>query len=421
MLPKVAYMDSFSGRNDITTEGSSSPQIVISCPSCSTKFSVDGTAVSTMEHPRFHCSRCDAIFGLAQAKQHEQLTAQDTRNANPQSAETKARPSYGAVRSSPTSPSIKASDFSLGGNAPTPSTELPSVERKTPRADLSHTEQPSRPHNGGWELFDSTGPDPVRGDELQEHTAAKSMEGCADDIIQPTPSEATASAPEELALGASLDPDTQHTRVENLDDIRYSTTLFDRFFGSLNSRSQGLIFMTTPLVATFALLVILSYTSRVSPVTIGATAKSIAPSFLTRSIPKLPPPGVTVKGLKLTYLKTQTKEIVPVISGTVSNNTSEMIDGITLEGIGFNERGEVVLSSQAPLRSALSREKVSDLSLDTVVKFQSSLSARKPSIAPREEVPFTLALLGKKGSSRAIDESELRALKYFSARVFSVK
>jgi hypothetical protein len=138
-------------------------------------------------------------------------------------------------------------------------------------------------------------------------------------------------------------------------------------------------------------------------------------------VPKLPPSGVSVKGLKLIYVKLQTKEIVPVISGTVANTTSETVDGITLEGIGFNERGEVLLSSQAPLRSALSREKVSDLSLETVVKFQSSLSARKASIAPKEEVQFTLALIGRKATDRAIEDVDLGALKYFSARVFSVR
>lgn len=422
MLPKVAYMDSFSGRNDIITEGSPAPQIIISCPSCSTRFSVDGDAVSAMEHPRFHCSRCDAIFGLAQARQHEHQKTPEARRSAPQPSETKPRPSYGSTRSSSTSPTIKASDFSLGGGSSTASSEPQSLARDIPPARHTHVEQHSTIPRGGWELFDSDMQASVRKENIQEQTAPSLIEAPFDeDTHLRSSSETPAPTREELSIESNEDLDTLYSRPESLGNTRHSASIFEKLFGSFAPRSQGLIFMTTPLVAAFALLVVLSYSSRISPVTIGATAKSIAPSFLTRSLPKLPPPGVSVKGLKLTYVKTQSKEILPVISGTVTNNTSETIDGITLEGIGFNERGEVMLSSQAPLRSALSREKVSDLSLETVVKFQNSLSARKASIAPKEEVPFTLALLGRKDTGRTIEDTDLGALKYFSARVFSVK
>ncbi len=422
MLPKVAYMDSFSGRDDIITEGSPAPQIIISCPSCSTRFSVDGDAVAAMEHPRFHCSRCDAIFGLAQARQHEHQKTQEARRPAPQPNETKSRPSYGSTRSSSTSPTIKASDFSLGGGSPAASSEPQSLARDIPPARHAHVEQYSTVPRGGWELFDSDMQTSVRKENLQEQTAPSLIEAPSDeDTHLRSSSDTPAPTREELSVESNEELDTLYSRPESLDNTRHSASIFEKLFGSFAPRSQGLIFMTTPLVAAFALLVVLSYSSRISPVTIGATAKSIAPSFLTRSLPKLPPPGISVKGLKLTYVKTQSKEILPVISGTVTNNTSEAIDGITLEGIGFNERGEVILSSQAPLRSALSREKVSDLSLETVVKFQNSLSARKASIAPKEEVPFTLALLGRKDTGRTIEDTDLGALKYFSARVFSIK
>lgn len=422
MLPKVAYMDSFSGRNDIITEGSPAPQIIISCPSCSTRFSVDGDTVSAMEHPRFHCSRCDAIFGLAQARQHEHQKSPQAQRPAPQSTEMKPRPPYGSTRSSSTSATIKASDFSLSGGSPTTSSEPHGLTRDTPPARHSHTEQNSTIPRGGWELFDSDMQDSVRKENLREEiTPPQTPALLSEETLVQSTIETSAPALEQLSLEANDDLDTQYSSSGRLSDTRYSPSIFEQLFGSFTPRSQGLIFMTTPLVAAFALLVVLSYSSRISPVSIGATAKSIAPSFLTRSLPKLPPPGVSVKGLKLTYVKTQSKEILPVISGTVTNNTSETIDGITLEGIGFNERGEVMLSSQAPLRSALSREKVSDLSLETVVKFQHSLSARKASIAPKEEVPFTLALLGRKDTGKTIEDTDLVALKYFSARVFSVK
>ncbi len=406
MLPKVAYMDSFSGRNDIVTEGSSSPQIVISCPSCSTRFSVDSDAVSAMDQPRFHCSRCDAIFGLAQARLHEQHNAPESRKPLQQANEPRPRTSYGSTRAGAATPTIKASDFSLSGEAPPTSVEH-SARRESPTPP-PQTERPRMAQRGGWELFASEPVKPAQPEETADHTDFEipivAFETTTEAVSEPTPTNRVPLGRSELAK------DAQHSRA-----------FFERLFGSFTPQSQGLIFMTTPLVAALALLMVLSYSSRISPTTIGTTARWIAPSFLTTSVPKLPPTGISVKGLSLTYTKTQTKEFIPVISGTVTNNTSETVNGVTLEGLGFNERGEVLLSSQSPLRSALSREKVSDLSLENVKKFQLSLSARKASIAPKEEVPFTLALLGKKDSARPMEETDLSLLKYFSARVFSVK
>jgi predicted Zn finger-like uncharacterized protein len=39
--------------------------MIVQCPSCETKFSVDSSQVQKIAHPRFHCSRCNHIFELS--------------------------------------------------------------------------------------------------------------------------------------------------------------------------------------------------------------------------------------------------------------------------------------------------------------------------------------------------------------------
>jgi len=407
MLPKVAYMDSFSGRNDsdIEDESSPSPQITISCPSCSTRFSVDSAEVSAMEHPRFHCSRCDAIFGLPQATMHEQRNTHSMHVSPTPAAEHRSRPSYNHSRSSAVTPTIKASDFSLSNHE----TASQQVEAgMTPANSPGKKENSTIRSTGGWELFPS------------DQTSPQSAEATADDIDFTAPLKSNTEALADTAQTVAAITTAPPTLPETADAIGHAS-LFERFFGSRTLRFQGLMFMTTPLVAVSTLLVVLSYSSRVSPETIGKAVRILAPTFLSKSVPKLPPLGLSVQGLKLSYIKTQTKEIIPVISGVVVNSGAESVDGVTLEGLAFNDRGEPILSSQAPLKSALSREKASDLSLETIRKFQLSLSARKAAIGPSEEVPFTIALLDTKRSDGAVVEDELNNLKYFSARVFSVK
>ncbi len=38
--------------------------MIIQCPACQTKFSIDSTVVNAVSSPRFHCSRCDHLFRL---------------------------------------------------------------------------------------------------------------------------------------------------------------------------------------------------------------------------------------------------------------------------------------------------------------------------------------------------------------------
>jgi hypothetical protein len=130
-----------------------------------------------------------------------------------------------------------------------------------------------------------------------------------------------------------------------------------------------------------------------------------------------------MKDLSLRFIRTPNREVVAVISGQLVNTSQEAISDVTLEALGFNDRGEVVIKSRAPLRSALSKEKIADLNQDTIQKFQHALGARDASIAPSETVPFSVALLGDEDEMRSGSsvEPDLSSIRYFSARVFSVR
>jgi hypothetical protein len=149
----------------------------------------------------------------------------------------------------------------------------------------------------------------------------------------------------------------------------------------------------------------------------------VLPRSLSRSVPMLPPNDLAVRDLSFRFIRTPSREVVAVVSGKLLNTSGRAIPDVTLQALGFNERGEIVVTARAPLRSALANEKVSDLDEDTIVKFQRSLGARDASIAPNETVPFTIALLDESslGSTSARTIENLSKVKYFSARVFSVR
>jgi hypothetical protein len=177
--------------------------------------------------------------------------------------------------------------------------------------------------------------------------------------------------------------------------------------------------MSVPLAVIMGSLVLVSYSARVSPRSTDTLLSLLIPSPLTNSVPRLPPTDLAIRDLSLRFVRTSSRDTVAVVSGRLLNASGKSISDVTLEALGFNERGEVVTKSRAPLRSALSNEKVSDLDRETIVKFQHALGARDTSIAASETVPFTVALIDQ--DSHSGDSPDLSQIKFFSARVFSVR
>jgi hypothetical protein len=170
--------------------------------------------------------------------------------------------------------------------------------------------------------------------------------------------------------------------------------------------------MSLPVLSTVLAVCILGYTSRLLPGTFDSIFSTAIPSIITGKIAHTPDPSLHVQSVTLDFEKTQSKETIPVVRGVINNATGHSVEEVLIEALGFNIRGEVVVRAKAPLRSALAREKISDLPLDTVRKFQTSLSARNSSINNGEKVGFTVALLSDYGAPQDIT--------YFSARVYSV-
>jgi hypothetical protein len=149
----------------------------------------------------------------------------------------------------------------------------------------------------------------------------------------------------------------------------------------------------------------------------------ITPSALREPAQTAPPSALGVKNLHISFKKTRNREFIPVVTGTVLNDSGRAFEGVELEVIGFNGRGEIIASSRAPLRSALTNQTVSDLSLETVANYQQTPAAQDSSIKAREAVPFTVALLNGRQLDEEMGSTEFNPaqVKYFSARIFSIK
>jgi hypothetical protein len=181
--------------------------------------------------------------------------------------------------------------------------------------------------------------------------------------------------------------------------------------------------MGAPILGSLALLLGMSYCAQVSPQSVDALMNYVTPSALKDSVQTTPPSVLGVKNLRISFKKTRNREFIPLVTGTVLNESGRTFDDVELEVLGFNGRGEIIASSRAPLRSALASENVSDLSLETVANYQRSLAAKDSSIKAKEAVPFTVALLNGRqmDSETGVADFDPAQVKYFSARIFAIK
>lgn len=441
MLPKRMpdqTMEEETTTTDTVTERTSEPHIVVTCPSCSTKFAVESSLIASYDVPRFHCSRCDSIFELPQQRKTPPPSDDTTQRSsstqrwvlNDGSQQVPRNNDHGHETPSSDAASVKSTDFTLGA-IPDPDTFRPRapLEQVEDRAGLSilgfrptasrkhstsltRTETQSLLAHAGvaqtqqddpFSLFDSPGqpqlPQRVSVQELETPTMPPSGPAIPARPTLPSP-------PSKTTVVAKSTPPTPST-VKPTQAKTPSSVPQQR-----SARTQGLMRLSIPVLACIGTMFIVSVASRLMPLTMDSVFGAVIPGIITGRTAYLPPPELSVQDLNMQLERTQSKETIPIIRGFVNNASDKTFEDVSIEALGFNARGELIVRARAPLRSALSREKISDLPLTTVKKFQNALSASNATIKGGEKVAFSVALL--------LEGATAQEVIYFSARVFSV-
>jgi predicted Zn finger-like uncharacterized protein len=440
MLPKrmsEETMDEAEFTNNDSTNSTSEPHVLVSCPSCKTKFAVESSLIASYETPRFHCSRCDSVFEAKQDKKEAPAPQPSSRWVlQDESATTPSNVDGYQVAKRPTHQEpLKSTDFTLG--------ELPeldnfdqsgapdTLENRAGLSILGFRPTASRRHSSSLTRSEARAlVAQIKQDEV-ELTDPFSLFDNSSEVEQDTKvqSRITGTAQDEPATGLS-----EHTRAQESVKLRQNSTknssqpresaeprtsqpphvsgLLNRVVRGFSPRNQGMLSLSMPLATALAALCVVGLFIRIFPSVVDSVFRAAVPGFISGRTAELPPPEVSVQDLNLTLEKTQSKESIPVVRGVVFNASDKAYEDVSIEALGFNSRGELLVRARAPLRSALSREKISDLSLEAVKKFQNALSASNASIKAGEKVAFSVALF--------LQDAEAQEVTYFSARVFSV-
>lgn len=448
------------------------PPAIVQCPSCQTKFAVDQSVLADIEDPRFHCSRCDHLFGLAEARgaqpawkrvdssaalpaeQPVEAFAEeslDNRSADNRSGDSRSHEDREPAQSAPRPTATQQHLPLIGGTraleipnyfppensreAPhegetdylTPisaTTVLNATPEKTPSdgSELESHASGDRPHYS----FDAS---PAA--QLQEaHYHAGTDQVSPLDNDQPFP---VSSFPSEDSGTIDLRSNGAMARVLNaslraLAQLR--STLPSQFrlhvqsvarraypkYESWQSESwrsdcwRGFATLALPLFGFLMLLAVGGFYLRAD--SRGAT-QAIQALFPT--VPQMPPPELFIRNSRFRKISLDTGESVYIISGRVVNQSKEFFREVLVEGILFDSQGTPLMRTLAPVNSALARSKIRSLTPDMIQKSQRQAGFRDGKFHPSTTQDFAIALNDGQAAT------ELAQGRYFSARIYSVK
>ncbi len=352
-----------------TLEDHKPGKIVVQCPTCQTKFAVEGDVVAQHESPRFHCSRCDSVFTLEESRigahsstQAEQLSLGDMR---------------GAATSPPTA---AAKHPALGLEIPK---SVSAATVTAPHENISNEEEP--------DLLEDLSPE-----EQIEFGFAKQYEA------------RTRSDYDDFSLEGA-EPDYRSQLEPNYAEFAEQGQSLAQALSVENTRIvgswKGFLVLIAPLSIFILTLVFVGLFLGSNHETGRDVLRAVS-----GPVPETPPSGLVIKNAKYRPVVLHDGEKIGVIYGRLENGSGYKLSNIILEGLLFNSLGSPVSQIRTDAASTVKGARVKSLSSDIIRELQAVKDAEF-TLAPGESKDFALALL-----DGAIENGS-----FYTVRIYSVE
>ena len=377
-----------------------SKRTIIQCPSCTTRFAVAKQKLSNATFPRFHCSRCDKVFGFKE---------EDLEEIN--ETKTPLKQAIGTPIFSIAETVANSQDDDLRN--PKKTIDIPSeIGTKTPEPPHEQLapDAEDKELNSFRKNIPNTSSISAEDRELPEDQITFDF---TQGFKEPEPGEFSPSISlntESLkARGLIDDP-----KNKNKDGPRVTSTLLDipdqykklKKRGAPSGPWSNVGLLTAPLIGCFLLLTIFSiYMSQ----DVDGTSKMTKSLF--PSAPQVAPAGLSLKDIKFDKVVLENGDSVHVISGSINNSSNKVFEDIVLEGLVFGADGKILKNIRVNTSSTLAGTRIKSLSLDMIDKIQDGSQASRLELKPGTNSQFAIAF------SKGFETTP----NFYSARIFSVR
>lgn len=420
--------------------GSATGTMILQCPACQTKFALDCDSVSEIEDPRFHCSRCDHVFGIDECrkplvsvpqKDPAPLQTQGTAARSEQSLLSDQRAP--ASRSLTVPDSIKAT-FPL--SPPHETVEPPIGEPQIGRPRMRPRDLGEASSGAQMELpLPELSPYAPEIDDEEEWLDNKNSllgslfaKSSASGLRRPA-----AASPQEHALAAGIGGSPQSPAPDSSyfagpDSLEAEPTAGKPFAGSWS----GLMLVFAPCLIFLTLLAAGSYfLVSADKNSFGAALTGIV-SAISPDAPRMPPSGLYIKNSRLREVTLDSGETVLVVSGKITNDSGSEFRDITIEAIGFDAQNKPIVRTRTSAFSPLAKSKIKSLTPDLLYKAQKSEASNGKLFKAGAEEPFAIVLGDgannqfmaspqSQGAQDDLNDGKANPIRFLATRILSVK
>ncbi len=410
--------------------------IVVQCPSCRTKFALDASALSNIERPRFHCTKCDSTFTKSSASLMHIRPSADAPSLSIESPPQKS-PSASSEH--------HAEALQEPGTSEAPGDAVGDITSWIPREsvdpDVATERAPERvPTNEDFQAFAARHRAHEEASrEAGNHAATTTPAGTESTEAEiPAPS-APGRAPVVPASPSPIKPLTSSARphASGLQTLQTSPKVFSGLSGMSRSVKpipeapgpkaapwRNLMIAIAPLGITLVLAGLTTAYLLEKPHGLAA----ITPSLFS-SAQHVAPPQLDIVTTSFRKLGLENGESILVISGKVSNKTDKTFQRVDIQGITFDSSGTPLQKQLAAAGSVLTKAHLSNLSSRIISELQAGSLHKNSPLKPGQTVDFVISIIQDTQASAAAPSSgdsndELPSTgmpAFYGARVYSVR
>ncbi len=402
---------------------SKTAQIVVTCPSCSTKFSILKEIVENLSSPRFHCARCENIFTVSELTEEINLTKREhVFKSLPEKEEV-------VVPKRPL-PTIEEPQQIIEKETQHKTYEIPtgfveSVNVTAPREIFGEEEEikTKKSKNNSWGkkktnqlAFDFENQKIKTSQTKITRIAPKTLVSKSNNVnssnFSTTSNQKLAPNPleydEDFSFTDSLKINISKLFNFKLPKIKWHNSLNTSWF--LNNSWKDFLYIASPLLIFLSFLFCLSLIFTNFP----NSAKTFT-KLLAGSSTEVAPVGVYINNLRHQKIILDSGDEAHLISGKIINSSDQKLKGLKIQGLGLSSTGTPVLSAIVPFQGTLAKAKTKSLTPKMINEIQRN--SKSVSVSPGGKEDFTIALVK---NSNYLTGSNTKDVSYYSARVYSV-
>ncbi|MBP9837288.1 MAG: zinc-ribbon domain-containing protein [Proteobacteria bacterium] len=439
--------------------------MIIQCPSCNTKFSLEDNQLAKLDNPRFHCSRCNHYFNLLNGNNTEasnpdtELTSDSVNNENLENIDDYESPEENSnqlemnfaeeslaqeMNSTPSFTSTQDENFlekdetKFVADWPTASPSntyeadlskhfnIKDINRNSQNLNSAYIEK----LNQSEDLSKVTTPfisekattNPLKGSERidTKFTLGLSTKMPTFDSEKNEMLKSAAEATGKFVLSDLQPPPVAEQNQSNNDDrlqvekkvLSTNKKLLQRKQSNYLSQASNLLVVSS--LPFLVLLFILGWSKRIDNTPLFF--KEIL-NLGSETLIKLPPQGLQLVELTSDVMSLDNGKRVLTIIGNLYNATNRTFNKIKIDSRLFNAENREIERLISDAKTPLISAKLQALTTESIKEMQQNISDsdRNSKIQPNEKIPFKVVF------SDFENQSSIDDIKWFSAKVYSLE